>query len=121
MPSLVMPTFVRLELDGPGTTLTQRRSMPLASTELLLTDTTPTNPSALPTIATATNGARFDSPGVLLVTLDASSNAFVYAAIGPSPNPSAEPRHYLRDGSYLFEIGDKDRVSFVARAPGATP
>lgn len=115
---------LRVEIHPPGTTPSHRSPAPLASATLPISGTTPTDPNALPTVASVfPSGTSFTGSCVVFVTPDSSlQSTNIWCSIGKTPDVTAEPRHMLvpdntgRTLTFLIDIGSKDRMQFAATA-----
>lgn len=119
---ITMPTgTVRVELHPPGTTPEHRGPAPLASATLTLNGTTPTDPAALPTVASLVSGG-LSGPCVALITPSVGIQDAFYCATGKTPDVTKEPRHFLsgdntgRLRTFVVEIGNNDRIQLAGVA-----
>ena len=111
---------IRVEIHPPGTTPEHRSPLPLASATLTLSGTTPTDPNALPMVASINPGG-FSGPCRAFITpLGMLSQSGVWCSVGKVPDTTAEPRHLLgSDGTggirtFTVDLGPTDRIAFAA-------
>ena len=114
---------VRVEIHPPGITPEHRSPLPLASATLTINGTTPTDPNALPTVASIAPGG-FSGPCLAFITPLGmlSQSGGIWCSVAKVPDTTAEPRHLLgadntgRIRTFIVDIGANDRIAFAGAA-----
>ena len=87
---------IRVEIHPPGTTPEHRSPLPLASATLTINGTTPTDPNALPTVASIVSGGFSGACLAFITPLGVlAQSGGIWCSVGKVPDTTAEPRHLL--------------------------